>query len=193
MKVLIYDEIRPMLKTGDSISFSGNGIASGIIRLATRSKWSHDAMVVRVGDRVFCWESTTLSKVKDIEAGIIKSGVQLVNLSQRIATYDGEIGIRRLRQRLTLNDTVILDAMMKEVRDVPYQRGLAELFKAAYDGPFGLNIEDLSSIFCSELKAEFYRRIKRLVKSLPANEYTPDDFANKLQEILDDMIMVVAG
>ncbi len=54
-----------------------------------------------------------------------------------------------------------------------------ELVKAAYDGPFGRNTEDLSSLFCSELVAEAYQRLGLLSEAKPANEYTPADFSEK--------------
>ncbi len=193
MKTMSYDVIRPTLKTGDSVSFSGRGLASMVIRGATLSKWTHDGVIVIAPEirTVLCWESTTLAKVADVESGTVKSGVMLVNFSQRIKTYNGEIGIRRLYTPLTTIERAILLDMQREVRDTPYEKNMLELFKAAYDGPFGLNIEDLSSIFCSELKAEYYKRIGRLPASKPANEYTPADFAREgMDDILEEMIMV---
>ena len=192
MKIMTYAEIRPQLKSGDSLSFSGNGLISTAIKLFSGSKWSHDAMVVAIEEHnlLLCWESTTLAKLKDVDSGVVKSGVMLVPLSNRILTYSGEIGVRQLRKRLTLEQYSILAAMRHEVRDVPYEKDMLELAKAAYDGPFGRNVEDLSSIFCSELKAEFYKRADLIKGDTPANEFTPKDFAIGYSDLLEEMIMI---
>ena len=63
----------------------------------------------------------------------------------------------------------------------PIRRSI-ELFKAAYDGWFGQNEEDLSSLFCSELVAEAYQRMGLISdgkKALPSNEFTPKDFSSE--------------
>ncbi len=195
MKTMDYKEIRPTLRTGDSVSFSGKSIESLIIKGITLSKWTHDGIIVVAHDidKVLCWESTTLASVPDFESGTIKSGVMLVDFSKRIATYKGEIGIRRLRNPLTPHEIQILLDMQREVKDTPYEKDMIELFKAAYDGPFGLNVEDLNTIFCTELKAEFYKRIYRLPATVPANEYTPKDAAGKvMSHFLEEMIMIAA-
>ena len=195
MKTMTYEEIRPTLQCGDSVSFSGRGLASIVIKGMTLSKWTHDGIIVVAHDidKVLCWESTTLANVPDFESGTIKSGVMLVDFSKRIATYNGEIGIRQLRIPLTPHEIQILMDMQREVKDTPYEKNMLELFKAAYDGPFGLNIEDLATIFCTELKAEFYKRVNRLPARKPANEYTPKDAAGKaMSDFLEPMIMIAA-
>lgn len=192
---MTYEEIRPTLKSGDVILFSGKGVISTAIKWATHSRWSHVGMVVKTTkyDIILSWESTTLTNVKDVESGTIKSGVMLLPLSHRISTYNGEIGIRPLREPLAKQDHRILECMRHEVRDIPYEKDMIEFVKAAYDGPFGMNTEDLRSIFCSELIAEFFIRIERLSKKLPSNEYTQEDFANdSMNSILKDLIMIAA-
>lgn len=195
MKTMTYEEIRPMLQSGDSVSFSGRSIKSLLIKGMTLSKWTHDGIIVVAQDidKVLCWESTTLANVPDFESGTIKSGVMLVDFSKRITTYNGEIGIRQLRTPLTPHEIQILMDMQREVKDTPYEKNMLELFKAAYDGLGGLNIEDLTTIFCTELKAEFYKRVNRLPGDVPANEYTPKDAAGKvMSDFLEPMIMIAA-
>jgi hypothetical protein len=41
----------------------------------------------------------------------------------------------------------------------------------------GINKEDLSSLFCSELVAEAYQKMGLLTEQLPSNEYIPKDFS----------------
>jgi len=62
-----------------------------------------------------------------------------------------------------------------------------ELLKSAYDGPFGKNEEDLSSLFCSELVAEAYQRLGLLTEGTPSNEFTPADFGGDINLINADL------
>jgi hypothetical protein len=110
----------------------------------------------------------------------MKKGVQLVPLSDRINNYSGEIAIRQLQNyKLTNNDIIKLMSLRKELADRPYEKNIIELIKSAYDGLGGHNVEDLSSIFCSELIAETYQTINLLSENKPSNEYTPADFSEK--------------
>lgn len=178
-----YDLIRKNLKTGDIVLFSGKGGISAGIKWATLSRWSHVAMVFNLEeyDFVTLWESTTLSSIRDLDTHTMMKGVQLIPMSDRVQTYEGEIAVRQL-QGATLGKSQI-DALMvlrKEIRGRPYEKSEAELVKAAYDGPFGHNEEDLSSLFCSELVAESYQVMGLLPagkKDKPSNEYVPADFS----------------
>lgn len=176
--ILTYDKYRPKAQTGDMVGFSGNGIASTAIKLATKSDWSHIGMTVCTPewDMVLCWESTLLCNVPDVESGFIKKGVMLVPLESRILTYAGKVGIRRIRKSLTLEQLMILRAFRQEVKNRPYEKDYIELIKSVYDGPFGLNTQDLMSLFCSELFAEPCIRMELIDDGLPSNEYHPGDF-----------------
>ena len=59
------------------------------------------------------------------------------------------------------------------------KKNMMELLKSAYDGIFGENKEDLSSLFCSEMIAAAFQKIGLLAKKLPSNEYTPKDFSTE--------------
>ena len=188
-----YSEIRNSLQTGDIVLFSGKGRISNIIKWFTKSAWSHVGMVIRSTewDMLLLWESTTLSKLKDIQSGVARQGVQLVPLSERIKTYDGRIGIRRLQTHKAIRHQPLMD-FRQEVKGRAYEESKIELFKSAYDGPLGQNEEDLSSLFCSELVAEAYQRMGLIDNALSSNEYTPADFGGdiglmdaKLSEIIE--------
>jgi len=121
------------------------------------------------------WESTMLVNQPSLDSGIIENGVMLLDLGRRIREYDGEVAVRHLHAPLTVAETAIMMEMRHEVHKVAYEKNIIELVKSAYDGPFGANKEDLSSIFCSELWAAFYKRINLLPKVKASNEYTPED------------------
>lgn len=179
-----YQKIRKELKTGDIMLFSGESIVSNSIKLFSRSKWSHLAMVYRIddGDIAFCWESTSLGKVEDIETGKKTKGVQLVVLSDRIeqCLNDGyQLAIRQLNKPITKDMFSTLKEFRHEVKGTPYEQDFIELVKSAHDGWLGDNEEDLSSLFCSELVAAAYQKMGLLGKQLPSNEYVPKDFSTE--------------
>lgn len=177
-KAKTYSELRKVLDTGDLILFSGKGVVSYIVRWFCGSKWSHIGMVVRVsdGDMILLFESTTLSKTKDLLSGKLRRGVQLVSLSERLASYDGEVGVVFLTAARTQEMLKSLNDFRAEMRDKPYEKHFLSLVKSAYDGCLGDNKEDLASVFCSELVAEAYQRMGILSNSIPSSEYTPADF-----------------
>lgn len=168
-----YADLRSELRLGDLVLFSGNDWASLAIKVGSRSPWSHVGMVVVhvVGDTVLLWEATTKAKLGG------SPGVRLTLLSERIRQYEGEIAVRRVRgDEIDLREWA---AVRRELGGRPYERSTLELVRAAYDGPGGENVPDLSSLFCSELVAETYARFGRLRMPLArgANEWIPHDFA----------------
>jgi len=170
-----YDKIRDSLKTGDIVLFSGKGAVSQGIKRFTFSHWSHVGMVIKSKefDSILVWESTTLNDVTKIK------GVQISPLGQRIASYRGSVSIRKLKVK---RDKALLASLVQlrhKLRGRKYEESEIELIKSAYDGPFGHNTEDLSSLFCSELVAEAYQQMGLLSEEKPSNEYTPADFSYK--------------
>jgi len=188
-----YSVMRNELKTGDVVLFSGKGAFSDIIKLGSLSKWSHVGMILNLPEYDFLtvWESTTLSDVTDLTSGIRRKGVQLVPLSSRVQKYGGNIAVRQLKGGdLPLNAVGKLMKLRSELRGKEYEQSKVELIKSAYDGPFGHNSEDLSSIFCSELVAEAYQSLGLLTEEKPSNEYTPADFSEKrMKELQGDFYL----
>ena len=180
-----YQDIRKSLKTGDIVLSSGKGGISTAIKWVTKSKWSHIGMVLRIPDyeMVLVWEATTLSNIADVRAGKARKGEQLVPLRERINKYVGEAVIRQLSVgnagqswKLTTAQTKNLAKLRSKFKGRPYEKSQRELLRAAYDGPWGDNVEDFSSLFCSELVAAAYQTLGFLGGQLPANEFTPADF-----------------
>ncbi len=178
---LKYNSMRESLKTGDLVLFAGRGLVSGFIRWFTKSEFTHIGMVVRSEeyDMLLLWESTTLSKIKDVH-GTAKQGVAIRPLSEVIENYEGRVGIRSLVNPLSKEQIVELVKTRAEFKGRNYEENKLELFKSAYDFIGGHNEEDLSSLFCSELVAEAYQRMGLFYENTPSNEYTPADFNNPL-------------
>ena len=198
--------------------------------------------------QMLLWESVMSAGLCDVDTYENKKGVQSVLLRQKVRGYKGEVAIRRLtvaekkRKKMRKN----LREFRKEVRNRDYEKFRTQILKAFCDEfskgkyqkkerniflrffsaiveeKWGLrkeNIEDLSSIFCSELIAEAYQRmgllkkkppkkaeesgrLKKLYKDIvfhkkakPSNEYTPDDFSSYISNGLspEEKIQLVKG
>jgi hypothetical protein len=176
-----YADLRDRLDSGDLVLFSGKSDISEKIKFLTRGSWSHVGMVVRTAPAAepLLWESSTLVDVADVDLGRPNEGVQLVPFADRLATYEGDVAVRQLVVKRTPVFRLALEEVREEMRGRPYECRQLEMFRSAYDGPFGTNYEDLSSLFCSELVAEAYQRLALLPPDRPSNEYTPKDFSSE--------------
>jgi hypothetical protein len=177
-----YLGVRDQLNTGDIVLFSGTGPIATLAQWVTKTKWSHVGMVVLCDPGVLLWESDGLGDFEDIESGAERRGVRLVSLSERLKRFQGEVWARSLEVVRTPEMLAALASLRQEVRGRPYEDDAIELIDAYYDGPFGQNTEDLSSLFCSELVAEAYQRMELLAEppgGQPSNEYTPIDFSEE--------------
>lgn len=193
---MTYEEIRPSLDTGDVVLMGGRGIVSTVIKAITASPYSHVGMIVRMPDPsspVFIFESTIMSTAKDVDAGEVLAGVSMVTASGRLDGFEGEIRIRQLLGSASpARRYDVAMSLRSELRGRPYQQiGMGELFKSAYDGPFGHNFQDLSSVFCSELVGEYLKRLGALPDTLPSNELTPADFQQN--RLIDRMVPNLFG
>lgn len=177
------------LKTGDVVLFSGKGFVSRMIQLFTWSKYSHVGLVVERLGKLYVWESTTLSNLPDIFTGEKTTGVQTVNLFDRIHTYDGEIAYRGLKQPLTRAQKRVYKAFRDKVRGRPYEKSKVQLARSAVDLLSGQK-EDLSSLFCSEMNAEAYQVLELVTEDKSSSEYTPADFAKKMNDILEGCVRI---
>lgn len=125
----------------------------------------------------------------DVESGDVLNGVELLPLRNKIFSgwYD-RVAIRRLTGIDKEKRKEIYQQLLhfrKEVQGRPYETSKMELvlsaidFKEEYLTFLSNTKEDLSSLFCSELVAEAYKRMGLLVTDKLSNEFTPDDFTSK--------------
>jgi hypothetical protein len=176
-----YGNIREELNTGDVVLFAGKGFVSGIVKFFSRSKWSHVGIIVKSNDlnMVLIWESTGLSKVKDMDSGKLVLGVQTVTLSDRLDEYQGEAWVRQYDGRVTKKMIAALAEFRRESKGKPYEKNYWQLAKSLLDFSWlRPNKKDVSSLFCSELVAESLQRMGLVATDLPSNEFTPRDFAD---------------
>ena len=180
-----FQEILTLLKTGDVVLFSGKTGFSRSIKWFTVSHWTHVGMVIRLPEHPdpLIWESLRIPELPDVIDGTLKSGVQLLNLADRLRTCVADIAIRSLNEPITSDMNGALLNFRETVRNRPYEQSMLQLFRSAWDGPFGQNQADLSSIFCSELIAGAYQAMGLLPCNTsggqPSNEYTPKYFSEQ--------------
>lgn len=123
-----------------------------------------------------------------MESGKVVRGVELLPLRHQI--YSGwyeRVAIRRLTGVDDEKRTQMYKNLLKfrrEVQGRPYEQSDLELIRSGLDFQedylsFLRNTsEDLSSLFCSELVAEAYKRMGILQTDKLSNEFTPDDFSS---------------
>lgn len=124
----------------------------------------------------------------DVGSGKVRRGVELLPLTHKIYSgwYD-RVAIRRLTGISSDKREEMYHKLLtfrKEVQGRPYEKDIVELILSAIDVQekylsFLRNTkEDLSSLFCSELVAEAYKRMGLLDTNKLSNEFTPDDFSS---------------
>lgn len=203
-----YKQMRHVIHSGDPILFSGKGKFSFAIKLGTLSPWSHVGIALWARDiwsvveknaelrsledlkeRLLLLESTTSGKLSDVLAKKPVKGVQLVRLADRVITYNGDmIGFRPTNAPRDKIDEITKKFVSKHHRK-PYEESKWQLMQSALD-LFGIDISerhsDTSSLFCSELAAEYWMAMNWLDKKKQAsNEYVPKDFAEDKLPLLN--------
>ncbi|MFA5203188.1 MAG: hypothetical protein WC708_02190 [Lentisphaeria bacterium] len=178
----IYQNVRDQMQPGDVIAFSGKGQFSEVIKWATRSGVSHVGVILQsqllIEDKPQegffnqIIESTSLNGF---------SGISISRLSDRLATYDGEIWWLPLSEvcRSRLNFKKFYDFLLHQEHkpyDTPQavRSALDALDAVPLLGKLTYNVEDFSAFFCSELVAAALEA-GGVVKSINASEVTPID------------------
>ena len=123
-----------------------------------------------------------------MESGKVVRGVELLPLRHQI--YSGwyeRIAVRRLTGVDDEKRKQMYKDLLKfrtEVQGRPYETSDLELARSAlnfqeeYLSFLHNTHEDLSSLFCSELVAEAYKRMGILNTDKLSNDFTPDDFSS---------------
>ena len=161
--------MKSRLNTGDILLFSGKGIGSTIIKIATTSKYSHIGMVLNIEDVPYCYHSTTIMKPK---------GTKIQRLDDVIQKYNGKIYTRALRPPLT--DPEKLEKLFRhctQQEGVGYESSLWELALSALGRKFNINlIEESKDQYCSELVRNAFNEIGILKtkKMLTPADFSPD-------------------
>jgi len=172
------------MRTGDLVLFSGSCNIGKLIKLAQCNMWSHVGMIVIDSNYDFpcLYESTHSDVIIDLDTKTITQGVQMVPFVDKVKLYPGSVGYRRLTN--VAEHELHHDSFAKlksSLRGKAFEDNVWQIVKSSYDGPFGANEEDLSTLFCSELIAASYQALGLLPgsKIKTSNEYTPSDFSSQ--------------
>lgn len=197
------EEYVAVARTGDLVLWSSRGSEATLVKIATGSYYSHIGIVLVMRPPLHPDESGVYlyHSPSDALTGLVdrfsnpprsKAGPQLNDLRTAlyVCRHAKSIEVRRLRCGADKAShpwaTGVLDtrtsttvAFARAEHTKMYEQSVWELWRSAYDGPGGMNTEDLSSYFCSELVAELLKRARVLDTDLPSNEFTPGDFSSR--------------
>jgi len=154
------------IKAGDIIGFSGDGLSSAGIILATYGlpylSLSHVGIMGRTTDgRLLLFESTTPDELCCEYAGQPFSGTQAHSLDARLANYRGKVWHYPLTRKLFAHEDARLTEFLEATVGRPYDQIGA--FRAGGAGfswlESRLREQDLSALFCSEWCAAAHTEI----------------------------------
>lgn len=170
MKVTNYSAIRKLVKTGDPIVFGGYDPVCRIIKRATKSNASHIASVVQVKVLDDPQPDRFMNLIVEAQA----EGVRTHRLSDRILHHEGEVWWLPLDRSQTLDTSSLLNWLLKYAAEhTPYD--VKQAINSALDKTDrGLNVEDFSKLFCSELFASSLEAAG-FIPAINASEVTPID------------------
>jgi hypothetical protein len=176
-----YAAVRAGVRTGDLLICSGNQAFSRVIQWATRSPWSHIAMVVRLDeiDRVFVMEA------------VQKIGVRVVPLSRWITDFqphdkpfNGKVVVARhdAATAATPEQFKHMSGFATDQLGCPFDAGeLAKIATRIGLGAFGIRlprmIQPNDEYFCSEYLDECYQRLGVKIPWDGRGFIAPSDFA----------------
>jgi hypothetical protein len=156
-----------------------------LISLATLSKKVHIGVVLEMADsfgtnNLFLLESgrTFHDGLKDELTNIrVVSGVRLVDLKLRLSLSDTEVYVRKATEKIrnTVSHDNFAPRFCSKMKGKPYEKSFVALLNSAWN--FKKAPRDLSSIFCSELVAEFLIAMRELEYTKTSSCYSPGRLA----------------
>jgi len=109
---------------------------------------------------------------KDLGYGI--EGVQLIPLYDRVADYNGDVGIRQL-EGINLSDEALYSLYLfrKFMIGIEFEDNFMTFLAAIYPLPYTSRYGDIRKVFCTELIAQVYMEMGLLDRLPPSNKYAP--------------------
>ena len=160
--------------TGDIILFNNSHVLSYGTKFFTRSQWDHVAIVIRW----YNGELRLLESTSDVGVAVYKFDKRL----QFLKTVS-KVGVRRLNYKRTPEMMDGMYRLLDEMLGRPFEKDMMKLVRAA--GGVRNNEQDLSSVFCSELAAEAYKRMGVFKDDgKKTNNYLPKNWASKTNKDL---------
>jgi len=190
-KNVTYEQLAPLLKTGDIVLFHGDSHFQDIIDELTGSPYNHMAMVVLSKDLggddsmspIMLWESTPYAITEDQRLHRPKKGPTLVDLKTRI-DQEVERGMffrfvfRRLATPLNTGNFKKLKHAITPAYPDKFPTDWWFFIKGILGRIFNREVQP-STFFCSELIAYTYQKMGLLSTKHPPDYYWPKDFSLK--------------
>ncbi len=181
LKEIVLDDSLAQLQTGDIVLFRGSRAISDLICFMTNSRWSHIGIVIRPqGSAPLLFEATTITETPDVQTGKpIMRGITLVPLKQRIKQYPGRVAARRLEGvKRTERFEQLTSNWVEQWQHQPYKRYTLAILIGLLPKPWQIH---LPGLFCSELVAEYYKKLNCLEAKKSSCFFVPGDFEHCAQ------------
>jgi hypothetical protein len=174
------------IRAGDVILSSGSQDSQVRIQKFINSQWNGVSIVIpwTNSNRLVLLESTQIPICEDIVSGTMISGVQIVDLQQKLDRYPGKLVHRSLVPALDLDRLSLLAQFVKSTWGIPFNDSPYDAARAFYRRNSQVSI---NTFFCAELVATAYQQLGILMSpphGRNANNYIPGDFSEE-QELLD--------
>ena len=198
------------LETGDLILFSGNvGVVDMIIKFFTWSKWTHVGIVLK--DPTYISEE--LKGHYLLECGYnsfenvdhnTRYGVQLVDLKEKLSTFEGEAYYRKIKPEFKKkNIDILIQTSYLSIRDKPYNLNLVDfLFMKLnfskkieyknvilqYLSSYFFNHRKMDAFVCSSLVGYMYVELRLLPRYINWSQCEPVTFSEDDEDPLIDFL-----
>jgi hypothetical protein len=174
------------IQAGDVVLSSGSNDFQVRVQNFLGSKWNGVSIVVRddLSNQLVLLESTHIPICEDTISGKMISGVQVVNLNQKLDRYPGSLIHRSLFPPLDRHQISLLTKFVKSTWELPFNDSPYYAARAVYRRN---SQAATNSFFCAELIAAAYQKLGILITppyGRSANNYIPADFSEE-QQLLD--------
>ena len=187
-KSISYERLEPTVRTGDVFLFHGESSVSKGVEKATRSRFSHAAMVIRphLSRRPMLWQTGPKFLVKDQLTLSNHGGAQLGDLHDVLifmgqprfgdTPYCRKLNIKRTPEFEKMAMLIVSDI---DGRKFPKMTQMARQYAAGTK----MRSESDRTLFCAELVAETFMRLGVLFLHPPPNAYSPKHFSEQYHSL----------
>jgi hypothetical protein len=166
------------------VLFSGLTDLEGKIQHALDNIWTRCALVVRAqwGKPVLL-QATSRPISNDLVVGQTLTGVQIIAIDEVLSRFEGFIGLRSLRPKLSQDNDARLTAFATARHGIPFNSSPYYALRAARRRN---QVGNGETYYCTELVAAAFQHIG--VLAMPplgrsASNYVPGDFAEASQDL----------
>ncbi|MEB3294329.1 MAG: hypothetical protein VKJ24_14315 [Synechococcales bacterium] len=181
-RTIRYEALRSQVRPGDVFAFSGTGLPSETVKIATQSEFVHVAIVhsVDLNQRqrgsILIAESHIDTSLPSVGTGKKSLGAQLQWLRDRMEQSTTPIWWAPLTTPLTTHQITKMQAWLQEIEQNQTPYDFVQAIGAGMEAMTVLNVHnpaDFSALFCSELVTRALQLAQVIDPSVNASEQTP--------------------